>query len=205
MSDAAVTAGSRPVGWWACGVGLLVAVAAGCSAPSGPPAPAPEVAPPPAPPAACLLDTAGLTSTTGLGWTPDQTTASDTRCVYDPAAPNPPAAGSGSTAAEPSAAEPTGAQPAAANSFLAVEIAPVTATDAGAELDVVAAACADGSRTPIADGGAGFVCRFRGGSVFAAIVRAGKVVTVSVSEIPEGTTAARLVVALQQQLDTLGR
>jgi hypothetical protein len=80
---------------------------------------------------------------------------------------------------------------------------PAAADDARAELDGVAGACADGSRAPVQDDG--FVCRFRGGSVFAAAVRSGQLVTVSVSAVPDGTTTARLVLALQQQLDRLGR
>ena len=154
-------------------------VLAGCSAePGGDPSPSPEppAAPPPAPPAACLLDPGALATVTGLAWTPDQSTASDTRCVYDPVPPAGPA-------------------------FLAVEIVPATTDDPQTELDTAAAACADGSRAPLAAEGTGFVCRFRGGSVFAAQVRAGQLVTVSASAVPDGTTAARLVLALQQQLD----
>ena len=89
--------------------------------------------------------------------------------------------------------------------FLAVEIASAGADDAQTELDGVAGVCADGSRAPIQADGRGFVCRFRGGSVFAAAVRAGQLVTVSASAVPAGTTAARLVLALQQQLADLGR
>jgi hypothetical protein len=156
-------------------------VLAGCSAePGGDPGPGPQAtAAPPAPPAACVLDPGALTTVTGLLWTPDQSTASDTRCVYD--------LGSPASAGEPA--------------FLAVEIGPATTDDPRAELDAVAAACADGSRAPFPAGGTGFVCRFRGGSVFAAAARSGQLVTVSASTVPEGTTAARLVLALQQQLD----
>jgi hypothetical protein len=169
------------------------AVLTGCSTPVDAPVSPPTVqAAPPAPPAACLLDPARLAADTGLTWIPDQTTASDTRCVYDPGGPVPPA---------PSAS-PTGAPDPV--DFLAVEVAPAVADDAQTELDGVAGACADGSRAPAPDDGNGFVCRFRGGSVFAAAVRAGQLVTVSVSAVPDGTTTARLVLALQQQLDGLG-
>jgi hypothetical protein len=165
-------------------VGAGVVTACSAAAPSTPEPPV--AAPPPAPPAAYLLDLGGLATSTGVAWRPEQATASDTRCVYDPDAS---AAGSGP----------------ASEDFLAVEIAPVTAADAAAELDTVAAVCADGSRAPISAGGTGFVCRFRGGSVFGALVRTGQLVTVSASAVPDGTTAARLVLALQQQLDALGR
>jgi hypothetical protein len=189
-----VVMGRRAVPGSLCAVAAAAAVLTGCSAPDTAPVPAPVQAAPPAPPAACLLDPARLAADTGLTWTPDQTTASDTRCVYDPGGPIAPA---------PSAAAPTAAPDPA--DFLAVEVAPAVADDAQTELDGVAGACADGSRAPVQDDGHGFVCRFRGGSVFAAAVRAGQLVTVSVSAVPEGTTAARLVLALQQQLDGLGR
>jgi hypothetical protein len=47
------------------------------------------------------------------------------------------------------------------------------------------------------------VCRFQGGTVFAAVVRGGQLVTLAVSAVPPGTTAARLVVAFDQQLAAL--
>lgn len=161
---------------------LLVAVLAGCAAESRPPEPPPVPAAPPAPPAACLLDTAALATTTGIGWTADETTASDDRCVYDPA-------GADGTPGGPE--------------FLAVDIVPATGTAAG--LETVAAVCAPGSRAPVEAGDGGFVCRFEGGSVFAARVSTGRLVTVAASGVPAGTTAARLVVALSRQLDLLGR
>lgn len=167
------------------GLAATAAVLTGCTSTPSPPATATPTAPPPAPPAACLLDAAALAGVTGLTWTPDQNTASDTRCVYDPNT------------------RPVNGAPGA--EFLAVEIAPTAATDPGAELDSVAAACAARSRIPLRAGTSGFVCRFRGGSVFAAVVRSGKLVTVSAAaEAPAGTTTARLVLALQQQLDALG-
>ena len=175
-----------------CAVAAAAAVLSGCSAPDAAPVSPPVQAAPPAPPAACLLDPARLAADTGLTWTPDQTTASDTRCVYDPGGPVTPASSTSSTAA-PDPAD-----------FLAVEVAPAVADDAQTELDDVAGACAEGSRAPVQDDGNGFVCRFRGGSVFAAAVRAGQLVTVSVSAVPAGTTTARLVLALQQQLNGLG-
>ena len=47
------------------------------------PAPAPEAPPPPpAPPAACLLDAAAMATATGVTWTPEESTASDTRCTW---------------------------------------------------------------------------------------------------------------------------
>jgi hypothetical protein len=171
---------------------VAAAVLTGCTAPVAAPAPPPVQAAPPAPPAACLLDPARLAADTGLTWIPNQTTASDTRCVYDP----------GDPATTASSASPTAAPDPA--DFLAVEVAPAVADDAQTELDGVAGACADGSRAPVQDDGKGFVCRFRGGSLFAAAVRAGQLVTVSVSAVPAGTTTARLVLALQQQLDGLG-
>jgi hypothetical protein len=185
--------GRRAVPGSLCAVAAAAAVLTGCSAPDAAPVPPPVQAAPPPPPAACLLDPARLAADTGLTWTPDQATASDTRCVYDPGGPVRPA---------PSQSPTTAPDPA---DFLAVEITPAVADDAQTELDDVAGACADGSRAPVQDDGHGFVCRFRGGSVFAAAVRAGQLVTMSVSAVPDGTTTARLVLALQQQLDGLGR
>ena len=191
------------------------------TAPGAVPAP-----PPPPPPAACLLDTDALATTTGLSWTADAVTASDTRCVYDPApAPAPAAAsqtGAGGSARDgategrraPSAedggpggpveAGATGAGPAA---FVAVDVTPAAGEAAAgkaaaAQLDVLAQVCEAGTRTATA--GSGFVCRLSGGSVFAALVDADRVVTVAASDVPAGTTAAALVVAFGEQLDALG-
>lgn len=158
---------------------LSACTAAGADRPgpsSAAQAPAPPPPPPP-PPAACLLDTAALAAGTGLRWTPDPTTASDTRCVYDP-------------------------DGAAATDFVAVDVDPAVAPGTAAELDRVAQLCETGSRTPAGD--AGFVCRFGGGSVFAAAVRDRQVITVAASAVPPGTTAAQLAAALAGQLTTIG-
>jgi len=159
-------------------VGALALMAAlgGCSGPA--PAPAPPPPPPPPPPAACLLDTAALATATGLTWTPDSSTASDTRCVYDPSA---------------------GRRPADGPAFLSVDVT----QDPPTALDTVAELCEDGSRAPVST--AGFVCRYQGGSVFAALIRDGRLVTLSASAVPAGTTAAQLVVAFDQQVATLSR
>jgi hypothetical protein len=171
-------------------VGVAVGMLTGCSAGGGstPPAPPPPPPPPP-PPAACLLDTDALTAATGLTWTPDPSTASDTRCVYDPSgAPRPPDG----------------------PAFLAVDVTPDP--DPVAALDTVAALCEDGSRAPSAgsEGGsegraAGFVCRFQGGNVFAAAAGEGRLVTLAASAVPPGTTAASLVVAFDRQVAALAR
>jgi hypothetical protein len=158
------------------GAVLLAAALGGCStaavpAPSAPP-------PPPPPPAACLLDTAALARATGLTWTPDASTASDTRCVYDP------------SGAQPSADGPA---------FVSVDVTP----DPPTALDTVAQLCENGSRAPV--GTSGFVCRYQGGNVFAALVHDGRLVTLAASAVPAGTTAAQLVVAFDQQVAALGR
>jgi hypothetical protein len=154
------------------GTGLSAVLAVGgCTAANDTPAPAPQ-APPPPPPAACLLDGATLAATTGLTWTPDQTTATDTRCVYDPAA----AAG-----------------------FLAVELAPAT-DDAATQLDTIAQLCVAGSRADVEAADGGFVCRFDGANVYAAMVRGDRLVTISSSAVPVGTTGAKLAVAFAEQL-----
>ena len=159
------------------GAVLLAAALGGCStadvpAPSAPPPPLPP------PPAACLLDTAALAQATGLTWTPDASTASDTRCVYDPSGTQSPAEGP---------------------AFVAVDVTP----DPPTALDTVAQLCEDGSRAPV--GTSGFVCRYQGGNVFAALVHDGRVVTLAASAVPAGTTAAQLVVAFDQQVAALGR
>jgi hypothetical protein len=140
-------------------------------------APAPVAPPPPPPPpAACLLDTTALAAATGLSWAPDATTANDTRCVYDP----------------------SGVQRAADGpAFVSVDVAAATALDTVAEL------CEKGSRAPV--GTAGFVCRYQGGNVFAAVTHEGRLVTLAASAVPAGTTAAQLVVAFDQQVAALSR
>ena len=157
---------------------LLVAAGLLTACTSEPAEPLPQ-AQPPAPPAACLLDDAELAATTGLTWTPDQSTATDTRCVYDPAG-NPGPAG-----------------------FLAVDVASST-DDAASELDTIARLCEGGSRADVKAADGGFVCRFDGDGVYAALVQGGRVVTVASSAVPPGTTTARLAVALTQQLTVIG-
>ena len=169
---------------------LLAACTAtyGSSAPAQPPAATP--APPPPPPAACLLDTDALAAATGLTWTADATTASDSRCVYDPAV-NAPATG----AAPPPPKGLTG-------EFVAVDVAAASDQPPAAQLDVLAGVCDEGTRTPTARDG--FVCRFGEGSVFGGLVRGDQMITVAASAVPPGTTAAALVTAFGQQLDALG-
>jgi hypothetical protein len=164
--------------WGVTLVGALVAGASlgACSAADSP-APVPPPPPPP-PPAACLLDTASLAAATGLTWTPDASTASDTRCVYDPSGTPRPADGP---------------------AFLSVDVT----QDPPTALESVAALCEDGSRAPA--GTAGFVCRYQGGNVFAAATHDGRLVTLAASAVPVGTTAAQLVVAFDQQVAALGR
>ncbi|GAA1174012.1 hypothetical protein [Pseudonocardia alaniniphila] len=162
------------------------ALLAGCTGTSTPAPPdALPPAPPPASPAACVLDTARFAATTGLTWTPDATTASDTRCVYDPSG----AAAAGSAGDGPA--------------FVAVDVAPAGAADPSDTLDSVAGLCEDNSRADVTAGGGGFVCRFQGGSVFGATLRGDRLVTLAASAVPLGTTAARLVTAFGEQLGAL--
>lgn len=168
------TAGPGTVALLCC---LSATLLTACSA--DPVEPAPQ-AQPPAPPAACLLDDPALAATTGVAWTPDQSTATDTRCVYDPAG-NPRPAG-----------------------FLAVDIT-ASDDDAATELDSIAELCESGSRADMKVADGGFVCRFDGDGVYAALVRGGRVVTVASSAVPPGTTAARLAVAFTQQLTAIGK
>ena len=156
------------------GAGALLG---GCTA-----GPDPVETPAPPPPAACMLDTAAFAAATGLTWTPDASTASDTRCVYDPA----------------------GAVPPEGPAFVTVEVVTLQGSDPAAELETVAGLCTEGSRAPVAAGDGAFVCRFQGDSVFAAMARTGQVVTLAASAVPPGTTAARLVMAFDQQLTALG-
>jgi hypothetical protein len=163
--------------------GLLLAavtIAGAVTACSSGESPAPPPPPPPPPPAACLLDTTSLGAATGLAWAPEAITASDTRCVYDPSGPRPPEG----------------------PAFVTVDVAPAAGADPAAALDTVAALCEDGSRAPVGDDG--FVCRFQSDSVFAAVVSGERMVTLAASAVPPGTTAARLVMAFDQQLAALG-
>jgi hypothetical protein len=116
----------------------------------------------------------------GVAWTPDQSTATDTRCVYDPAG-NPGPAG-----------------------FLAVDVTSST-DNAASELDIIAQLCGSGSRADVKAADGAFVCRFDGDGVYAALVQGGRVVTVASSAVPPGTTTARLAVAFTQQLTAIGK
>jgi hypothetical protein len=186
-------------------LGVALLGAAGCStaAPGSAPGTVPgegadsaaAPAPPPPPPAACLLDLDAMAAATGLGWTADATTASDTRCVYDPD----PAPSAGTAPTKPAAPPAPAGGP---GEFVAVDIAPAGDDPAAAQLDVLAEVCDTGSRTPTARGG--FVCRFDGGSVYAGLVRGGDVITVAASAVPPGTTADALATAFGEQLDALG-
>jgi hypothetical protein len=150
-----------------------------------------------------------MAGTTGLAWTPDPTTASDTRCVYDPApAARPTTIRNTTTGNTTTGNTATGAPtttPAAAagaeNEFVAVDIAPATDQPPAAQLDVLAQVCEGGTRAPAGDG---FVCRFGGGSVYAGLVRGRDVITLAASAVPTGTTAAALTVAFGEQLAALG-
>lgn len=147
---------------------------------------APPSAAPVAPPAACLLDPAELAVTTGVSWTPDEVTASDVRCVYDPSIePGDPAARAAST------------------DFLAVDLSPTSTGNPVRELDTLAELCDAGTRAAVTVVDGGFVCRFRGGNVFAAAVRGGQRVTVATSAVPRGTSTERLLAGLAEQLEAL--
>jgi hypothetical protein len=149
----------------------------GCSA--DPPLPNAD---PPDPPAACVLDTTALTSATDVKWTPDQSTASDTRCVYD---------------AGPEPAGPGGPQ------FLTVSLFPRTQADAAAERELLAQLCLKGSRVDVNAGDGGFVCRFDGDLVYGVMVRGNQVVQVATSAIPAATATATLAAALSDQLTAI--
>ncbi|WP_214370407.1 hypothetical protein [Pseudonocardia sp. H11422] len=135
---------------------------------------------PPAPPAGCLLDVATFDADTGLAWAVDDATASDRRCIYNPAGTP-------------------------GRDFVGVDVAPLTGGTAAVELDALGGVCDDGTRTPVAAGEGAFVCRFQGGSVFSAVVTGGRVVTVAVSGVPAGTTADRLAAAFSTQLTRIAR
>jgi hypothetical protein len=137
---------------------------------------------PPAPPAACVLDTDALSSATDVKWTPDQSTASDTRCVYD---------------AAPQQNGASGPQ------FLTVSLFPRTQADSSAERELLAQLCVKGSRVDVDAADGGFVCRFDGDLVFGALVRGDQVVQVSTSAIPATTASATLAGAISDQLANL--
>ncbi|MCO1658808.1 hypothetical protein [Pseudonocardia humida] len=192
------------------GAALLALGAVGCTttaAGTGPTAGGPSAAPtpPPPPPAACLLDLEAMADTTGLTWTPDATTASDTRCVYDPGPGAPTAAAPAASAADGADTgtgldrAPTPA-PARSGEFVAVDIAAADDRAVAAQLDVLAEVCDAGSRAPV---GTGFVCRLDGSSVYAGLVRGEDVITVAASAVPPGTTVAALTMAIGQQVDAL--
>jgi hypothetical protein len=114
----------------------------GCTGVAPVPDPAPPTTEPPAPPAACLLDTEALRVATGLAWAADTTTATDTRCVYDP---------DGGTGTE----------------FVVVDVA-----QPGVPLDQVAELCTAGTRIPAGEGlvcglagGGVFAATVRGGEL----------------------------------------
>lgn len=162
-----------------CVAGILIAAAllapaAGCG--TDPPLPKAD---PPAPPAACVLDTTTLASATDVTWTPDQSTASDTRCVYD-AGPAPTGTG--------------GPQ------FLTVSLFPRTQADPSAERELLAQVCLKGSRVDVDAADGGFVCQFDGALVYGALVRGDQVVQVSTSAVPAATASATLAAAISDQL-----
>lgn len=174
---------------------LAVLLLAGCDGPVAAPtpdAPVAETAVPPAPPAACLLDAAALAAGTGVAWTPDQATATDTRCVYD--------AGGG----------PSGP------TFLTVTLGPLTEADPAAEIETLAQLCVKGTRSALTARDGGFLCRVDGdparpltptqaetAAVYAALVHGDQVVTVSASAVPPATTAARLTATVTVQMARL--
>lgn len=161
---------------------LLACGTGGCS--TDPPLPRAD---PPDPPAACVLDTAALTNATDVQWTPDQSTANDTRCVYDASAPG----------AARSASAKDGPQ------FLTVSLFSRTQSDAAAERELLAQLCLPGSRVEVPAGDGGFVCRFDGDLVYGALVRGDQVVQVATSAIPAGTASATLASAISDQLAAL--
>ncbi len=153
---------------------MVAAAVAGCGA--DPPLPS---APLPDPPAACVLNTTALTSATDVTWTPDQSTANDTRCVYD---------------AGPAPASPGGP------AFLTVSLFPRTQADPAAERELLAQLCRKGSRVDVDAADGGFVCRFDGDLVYGVLVRGDQVVQVAASAIPASTASATLASAISDQL-----
>jgi hypothetical protein len=155
----------------------LAVVLSGCAADP----PLPQAAPPD-PPAACVLDTAALGNATKVTWTPDQSTASDTRCVYD---------------AGPNASGPAGP------AFLTVSLFVRTQADAAAERELLAQLCNQGSRVDVNKADGGFVCRFNGDLVYGALVRGDQVVQVASSAVPTTMESATLATAVGDQLANL--
>ena len=126
---------TRRAARWPGAAGVALVALSGCAA--DPPL---QQAAPPDPPAACVLDTAALDNATKVTWTPDQSTASDTRCVYD---------------AGPNASGPAGP------AFLTVSLFARTQADAAAERELLAQLCVEGSRVDVNKADGGFVCRVR--------------------------------------------
>jgi hypothetical protein len=164
---------------WPCAAGVAAGLVAlsGCAA--DPPLPQ---ASPPDPPAACVLDTAALDNATKVTWTPDQSTASDTRCVYD---------------AGPKASGPAGP------AFLTVSLFARTQADAAAERELLAQVCVEGSRVDVNNADGGFVCRGGGDLVYGAMVRGDQVVQVTSSAIPASMAADTLTTAISDQLTSM--
>jgi hypothetical protein len=152
----------------------VVLVLGGCAA--DPPL---TQAAPPDPPAACVLDTAALDTATKLTWTPDQSTASDTRCVYD---------------AGPKASGPAGP------AFLTVSLFARTQADAAAERELLAQLCLEGSRVDVNKADGGFVCRGGGDLVYGALVRGDQVVQVTSPAVPASMAPDALAGAVGDQL-----
>jgi hypothetical protein len=159
------------------GLVAFAVVLSGCAA--DPPLPQAD---PPDPPAACVLDTAALDTATKVTWTPDQSTASDTRCVYD---------------AGPKASGPAGP------AFLTVSLFARTQADAAAERELLAQLCLEGSRVDVNKADGGFVCRGGGDLVYGALVRGDQVVQVTSSAIPAAMAADTLSTAISDQLATM--
>ena len=166
-----------PTSGGSAGILALAVVLGGCAADP----PLPQAAPPD-PPAACVLDTAALDNATKMTWTPDQSTASDTRCVYD---------------AGPNASRPAGP------AFLTVSLFARTQADAAAERELLAQLCNQGSRVDVNKADGGFVCRFNGDLVYGALVRGDQVVQVASSAVPATVASATLATAIGDQLANL--
>ena len=167
---------TRRAARWPCAAGVALVALSGCAA--DPPL---QQAAPPDPPAACVLDTAALDNATKVTWTPDQSTASDTRCVYD---------------AGPKASGPAGP------AFLTVSVFARTQADAAAERELLAQLCVEGSRVDVNKADGGFVCRGGGDLVYGALVRGDQVVQVTSSAIPTSMAADTLTTAISDQLAT---